>query len=84
MELLGKIAGVDLFIERSEVTVRHKTTEDLEAAVREKLAKLSAANHIEDAEFRMAGTPMESEPVPLPKSDPFEAAAKVFESMRGD
>jgi len=40
LELLGKISEVGLFTERSEVTVRHQTTTELEQRVREKLALL--------------------------------------------
>ena len=80
LELLGKIAGVDLFIERAEITVRHKTTEDLEATVREKLARLSMADQTEDVQFRMAGTVLEAEPVPVVVTDPFERAMANFDA----
>jgi hypothetical protein len=43
LELLGKITGVDLFTERSEVTIKNKTHEELEQAVREKLQRLRAS-----------------------------------------
>ena len=80
LELLGKIAGVDLFLERAEITVRHKTTEDLEATVREKLARLSMADQTEDVQFRMAGTVLEAEPVPVVVTDPFERAMANFDA----
>jgi hypothetical protein len=48
---LGKISQVGLFTERSEVTVRHQTTTELEQRVREKLAllvqKKSAAQDVD-------------------------------------
>jgi len=51
LELLGKISEVGLFTERSEVTVRHQTTIELEQRVREKLAllvqKKSAAQDVD-------------------------------------
>jgi len=43
LELLGKITGVDLFTERSEITIKNKTHEELEQAVREKLQRLRAS-----------------------------------------
>jgi hypothetical protein len=42
-ELLGKITEVGLFTERSEITVKHKPTEELETLLREKLNKLSSS-----------------------------------------
>lgn len=44
LELIGKIEDVGLFTEKSEVTVRHTTTDSLEAAIREKVRKLIHAN----------------------------------------
>ena len=41
LEMLGKISEVGLFTERSEITVRHQTTVELEQKVRDKLAALS-------------------------------------------
>ena len=40
LELLGKISEVGLFTERSEVTVKHQTTIELEQKVRDKIAAL--------------------------------------------
>jgi len=40
LELLGKITEVGLFSERSIVTIEHKTTAELEAALKENLAIL--------------------------------------------
>jgi hypothetical protein len=40
LELLGKISDVGLFTERSEVTVTHRSTEDLRKSLREKLDSL--------------------------------------------
>jgi len=40
LELLGKISEVGLFTERSEVTVKHQTTVELEQKVRDKIAGL--------------------------------------------
>lgn len=40
LELLGKISDVGLFTERSEVTVTHRSTDDLRKSLREKLDSL--------------------------------------------
>lgn len=47
LELLGKIQDVGLFSEKSEVTVIHKTTEDLENAIRDKVRRLIHSNTID-------------------------------------
>jgi hypothetical protein len=47
LELLGKIADVGLFAERTEVTITHQTTDDLKERLRSKLAKL--VKPVEDA-----------------------------------
>lgn len=40
LELLGKVADVGLFAERTEVTITHQTTDDLKERLRSKLSKL--------------------------------------------
>ena len=40
LELLGKISDVGLFAEKSEVTITHKTTDELRESLRAKLARL--------------------------------------------
>jgi hypothetical protein len=53
LELLGKISDVGLFAEKSEVTVTHRTSDDLRDALRAKLSKLvdvTPPDDIEDAE----------------------------------
>lgn len=47
LELIGKIEDVGLFTEKSEVTVRHTTTDSLENAIREKVRKLIHANTVD-------------------------------------
>jgi hypothetical protein len=52
LELLGKISDVGLFTERSEVTVTHRSTDDLKQSLREKLQALRSKalkNDVEDA-----------------------------------
>jgi hypothetical protein len=44
-ELLGKISDVGLFTDKTEVTMRHRPTEELEQLLRERLMKtLDAAD----------------------------------------
>lgn len=53
LELLGKFTDVGLFTERSEVVVKHQTTDDLRAKLRDKLSALkdvTPADGIEDAD----------------------------------
>jgi hypothetical protein len=38
-ELLGKISDVGLFTDKTEVTLRHRPTEELEQLLRERLMK---------------------------------------------
>ncbi|NBW17343.1 MAG: hypothetical protein EBR82_56125 [Caulobacteraceae bacterium] len=47
LELLGKISDVGLFTDKSEVTIRHATTEALEEAIREKVRRLIHANTVD-------------------------------------
>ena len=47
LELLGKIADVGLFAERTEVTITHQSTDDLKDKLRSKLARL--VEPVEDA-----------------------------------
>lgn len=54
LELLGKISDVGLFAEKREVTVTHKSSDELRDALRAKLSKLvdvTPTNQIEDADF---------------------------------
>ena len=51
LELLGKFSDVGLFVEKSEVTITHQTTDDLKEKLRKKLQRLTqpVAPAIEDA-----------------------------------
>jgi hypothetical protein len=40
LELLGKHSDIGLFTERSEITITHKTSDDLEAAIKDRIKKL--------------------------------------------
>jgi hypothetical protein len=50
LELLGKISDVGLFTDRSEVTVTHRSTDELRNSLREKLQSLRQQDEIEDVE----------------------------------
>jgi Xaa-Pro aminopeptidase len=53
LELLGKISEVGLFTERTEVTVKHQTTIELEQKVRDKIAALiSKKSSAQDVDAR--------------------------------
>jgi hypothetical protein len=47
LELLGKISDVGLFTEKSEITIKHTTTESLELAIREKVNRLIHSNTVD-------------------------------------
>ena len=49
LELLGKVTDVGLFTEKSEVTVTHRSTEDLVTNIRAKIAALREPKDINDA-----------------------------------
>jgi len=60
LELLGKISDVGLFAEKSEVTVTHKTSDELRDSLRAKLSKLvDVTPSCEDAEI--VETPLTAE-----------------------
>ena len=68
LELLGKIQDVGLFTEKSEVTIIHKSSEDLEAAIRDKVRRLIHSNTIDveplvdDLEEELGVKEVEQEP----------------------
>ena len=47
LELLGKIASVGLFSDNSQITVTHTTSDDLEAAIKNKIKALLNSNVID-------------------------------------
>ena len=49
LELLGKIGDVGLFVERTEVTVQHKTTIELQTSIKDRIAKLLEAKKSREA-----------------------------------
>lgn len=46
LELLGKISDVGLFTEKTEITMRHRPTEELEQLLRERLTKVIEAEPV--------------------------------------
>ena len=70
LELLGKISDVGLFTEKQEITVTHRTSEELEHAIKERVKRLIHSNIIdvtpEDTELDNLKTQVhetESEPI---------------------
>tara|TARA_B100000787_G_C15911777_1_gene172819 strand:- start:99 stop:446 length:348 start_codon:yes stop_codon:yes gene_type:complete len=52
LELLGKISDVGLFTDKTEVTITHRTTDELRESLRNKLSKLvNPDEDIIEAEF---------------------------------
>jgi len=47
LELLGKHSDVGLFTERSEITINHKTSSDLEEAIKERVKRLLNASIVD-------------------------------------
>lgn len=77
LELLGKISGVDLFTERSEVLIKTQPTEELQAVARNMLAKIAAQSRdtVQDAQFRSI------EAQPEPEGDPFESSREALNAL---
>lgn len=48
LEMLGKITDVGLFTEKSEVTITHRSTEDLVSSIRSKLHRLMHPDDVTD------------------------------------
>lgn len=51
LELLGKISDVGLFTEKTEITMRHRPTEELEQLLRERLTRVIDAEPIESPAY---------------------------------
>jgi len=49
LELLGKISDVGLFTDKTEITMRHRPTEELEQMLRERLTKVLEAEVVDNA-----------------------------------
>jgi hypothetical protein len=49
LELLGKISDVGLFTDKTEITMRHRPTEELEQLLRERLTKVLEAEVVDNS-----------------------------------
>jgi hypothetical protein len=49
LEMLGKISDVGLFTDKTEITMRHRPTEELEQMLRERLTKVLEAEVVDNA-----------------------------------
>tara|TARA_R100000963_G_C4618795_1_gene86944 strand:+ start:80 stop:679 length:600 start_codon:yes stop_codon:yes gene_type:complete len=58
LELLGKISDVGLFSEKTEVIVKHATTEELEKQIRSKLASIIGHEKTIDTSFEVIDNEM--------------------------
>lgn len=53
LELLGKISDVGLFSEKTEITVKNASVEDLQGQIRNKLMKILAKSKVIDGSFEV-------------------------------
>jgi hypothetical protein len=54
LELLGKISDVGLFTDKTEITMRHRPTEELEQLLRERLTKVLEAEVVDNSKPTMS------------------------------
>ena len=58
LEMLGKISDVGLFTDKTEITMRHRPTEELEQLLRERLTKVIEAEVVPNAPKTDPDTPI--------------------------
>lgn len=58
LEMLGKISDVGLFTDKTEITMRHRPTEELEQLLRERLTKVIEAEVVPNTPATAADTPI--------------------------
>ena len=58
LEMLGKISDVGLFTDKTEITMRHRPTEELEQMLRERLTKV-IEGEVTEAPRRFQTTPLD-------------------------
>lgn len=58
LEMLGKISDVGLFTDKTEITMRHRPTEELEQMLRERLTRVIEAEVVPDIPQPAADAPM--------------------------
>lgn len=59
LELLGKISDVGLFTDKTEITMRHRPTEELEQLLRERLTRVIEGDHVVKAQAKEIQTTVE-------------------------
>lgn len=72
LELLGKISDVGLFTDKTEVTMRHRPTEELEQLLRERLTKVIEGQVVESPRTRtieLSADDIDAKPVPSSPTD---------------
>jgi len=58
LEMLGKISDVGLFTDKTEITMRHRPTEELEQMLRERLTKV-IEGEVTEAPRKMPASPLD-------------------------
>jgi len=58
LEMLGKISDVGLFTDKTEITMRHRPTEELEQMLRERLTKV-IEGEVNETPVKMPTTPLD-------------------------
>jgi len=80
LELLGKISDVGLFTERSEITVTHRSTDELKLSLREKLEILRAKSQQTVTDVVDSAKLIKDSPEPSPPTL-LDAVAAEFEDL---
>jgi hypothetical protein len=81
LELLGKHSDIGIFTERSEITITHKTSTDLENSIKERIKRLLHADVV-DVEPLISELEEEKAPV-LEQNEPIEGEIKPQEGENG-
>ena len=61
IELLGKLSDVGAFTEKSEVTITHRSSDDLKTVIADKITRLLAAQEANIIDVTPKGTTLEEE-----------------------
>lgn len=72
LELLGKISDVGLFTEKTEITMRHRPTEELEQLLRERLMKTLDAEEPPAKPYEDPARPIRLDPSVLDAPEDYE------------
>jgi hypothetical protein len=67
--MLGKISDVGLFTDKTEITMRHRPTEELEQMLRERLTKV-IEGEVTEAPRKMPAAPLDITDVLGPQENP--------------